>query len=86
MTNEDMVKAINRESHKVTTFLGFLIDMPDLATTLTGIDKDKIQFNNLLKLGIAEIWIKEMKKRLEKISDKKHIEAMKELPKLMEIN
>mgnify|MGYP001583956298 CR=1 FL=1 len=62
-----IIELLDKEANKVTTLLSFLLDAPDLATKLSGINKEKVQIMNITRLAITEYWLQEMKIRLKKL-------------------
>ena len=84
--DDKLINQLNQETNKVVNLLSFLIEFPDLATQLTGIHKERIQSMNLLRLAIAEFWIEEMKKKLEKNYGNEVFNKFDKIKSLLEVN
>ena len=75
----EITEDLNKEMDKVTTLLSFLMHQPDLATSITKIDIDRINTLNLMRLKCAEVWSKKMQEQFKDKLPKESIEAIEKI-------
>ena len=83
--NDKIVEVMEKESNKVTNLLSFLLEVPDLATQLTGIHQERIQIMNITRLAVTEYWLEEMKKRIRKLYGEKMFDNFDKVKSLLSV-
>jgi hypothetical protein len=74
VNTDETLENLNHEFNRTTTLLGFLIQQPQISTSLTGIDKTQLNVENYMRVKLASIWSEKMLAQLAKRLDKKTLE------------
>lgn len=82
----ELEKALNHEGNRVTTLMSFLLDAPGLIEHLTKQGKESLETKNLLRVLMAEKWIKTVKEDIMTSYNKKIIDSVKEVMGYIDVN